>query len=250
MVPTHEQVVTHRYVVHYPEHPAREDDPHYRDFEAYRKRTKADAVCALGAARGDFSECDLERPLELHHAHVEFSLQNGVDLKWLERDYPGISDPEQVGAWVESADNLEWLCVRCHRGPGGVHVASASDYEAERYVRGLIGKELCASSACDYLAGNVGGFLRVEYQSRQVDVRPVHADRAAAVVHLGPVGPRVSVICRPCEIAGYLDGDGYADLSRSWHVRCKGCNCDCKREKRRTLLRFLRKFQRAEGMAV
>ena len=54
MVPTHEQVVTHRYVVHYPEHPAREDDPHYRDFEAYRKRTKADAVCALGAARGDF----------------------------------------------------------------------------------------------------------------------------------------------------------------------------------------------------
>jgi hypothetical protein len=124
--------------MHYPEHPARQDDPHYRDFEAYRRRTKATAKCAMGVARGDFSECDLSAPLELHHSHVEFSLQNGVDLAWLERDYPGISDPNQVGAWVESADNLQWLCRACHRGHGGVHVAAASDYEASRYVRGLI----------------------------------------------------------------------------------------------------------------
>jgi hypothetical protein len=43
-----------------------------------------------------------------------------------------------VGAWVESADNLQWLCEFHHRGHGGVHIASSSDYEAERYVRGLI----------------------------------------------------------------------------------------------------------------
>jgi hypothetical protein len=135
-VQAHEQATTHRYTMHYPSHPARKGDPHYVDFNAYRRRTKATARCAIGAHRNDFSECS--GGLELHHAHVEFSLQNGIDLKWLEKDYPGISDPHQVGAWVESADNLQWLCEFHHRGHGGVHVASASDYEAERYVKGLI----------------------------------------------------------------------------------------------------------------
>ena len=78
------------------------------------------------------------KPLELHHSHVEFSLQNGVNLEWLEVDYPGISNPDEVGAWVESPENLQWLCEFHHRGHGGVHVASASDYEAEKYVRNLI----------------------------------------------------------------------------------------------------------------
>jgi hypothetical protein len=137
-VQAHPQAVTRRYVLNYPEHPARTSDPHYRDFEAYHRANKATAQCAMGVQRGDFSECSLDRPLELHHAHIEFALQNGVDLVWLEKDYPGISDPAQVGAWVESAANLIWLCAKCHRGHGGVHVAAASDYEAEKYVRGLI----------------------------------------------------------------------------------------------------------------
>jgi len=136
MTAAHEGVSSHRYTVHYPPHPARKDDPHYVDFEAYRRRTKATAQCANGVHRDDFSECRGE--LELHHAHVEFALQNGVDLRWLEADYPGISDPATVGAWVESAANLEWLCEFHHRGHGGVHVATSSDYEAEKYVRGLI----------------------------------------------------------------------------------------------------------------
>lgn len=134
----HSRRVVHSYTVHYPEHLPREGDPHYRDFDAYRRRTKATAECAVGAHRGDFTECDLTKPLELHHAHIEFSLANGVDLAWLENDYPGVSDPDRVGEWVESADNLMWLCIFHHRGHGGVHVATASDFEAERYVRGLI----------------------------------------------------------------------------------------------------------------
>lgn len=136
MTDAHDQNVTHHYLIHYPPHPARKDDPHYVDFEAYRRRTHGTAKCAIGEHRDDFSEC--QGGLELHHAHVEFSLQNGVDLKWLESYYPGISDPEKVGAWIESADNLEWLCEFHHRGHGGVHVTSASDYEAEKFVRGLI----------------------------------------------------------------------------------------------------------------
>lgn len=134
--PAHDQAASHRYTVHYPAHPPRTEDPHYKDFEAFRRRTHATAKCAIGEHRNDFSECHGQ--LELHHAHVEFSLQNGVDLAWLEKDYPGISNPDEVGAWVESAENLLWLCEFHHRGHGGVHVASAADFEAEKYVRGLI----------------------------------------------------------------------------------------------------------------
>lgn len=136
MTDAHTQKSTHSYWVNYPAHPARKDDPHYRDFEEYRRRTKDTAQCAIGLHRNDFSEC--HGGLELHHAHVEFSLQNGVELTWLEKDYPGISDPNSIGAWVESADNLEWLCEWHHRGSDGVHTASASDWEASKYVRNLI----------------------------------------------------------------------------------------------------------------
>jgi len=139
--PAHDQVLTHRMVVHYPAHPARVHDPHYKDFNRIHRTWKADPQkwqCAIGKHRNDFTECTLDKPLELHHAHVEFSLQNGVDLAWLEVDYPGISDPDQVGAWTETAANLVVLCVAHHRGPGGVHVADASTFEAEKYIRGLV----------------------------------------------------------------------------------------------------------------
>lgn len=138
MTDAHPQLQDHKYVMHYPEHLARKGDPHYVDFEAYRRKTHATAKCAVGEHRNDFSECSQDKPLELHHAHVEFALQNGVDLRWLENDYPGISNPDDIGKWVESADNLYWLCEFHHRGHGGIHVTSASDYEAEKYVRGLI----------------------------------------------------------------------------------------------------------------
>lgn len=135
-VAAHNQRTTHSYVIHYPEHPPREGDPHYRDFEAYRRRTKDTAQCAFAVETGDTSEC--HGGLELHHTHIEFSLQNGVDLTRLERAYPGVSNPEEVGAWVESADNLTWLCAWHHRGHGGVHSAAAADFEASKFVRGLI----------------------------------------------------------------------------------------------------------------
>jgi hypothetical protein len=138
MTAAHDQSTKHVYVMHYPEHPAREDDPHYKDFEHYRKTHVHDAVCEFARRRGgDTSEC--HGGLELHHSHVEFSLQNGVDLELLERDYPGVSNKDEVGAWVETAENLVFLCAWHHRGAGGIHVAAAADYEAEHYVRHLIG---------------------------------------------------------------------------------------------------------------
>ena len=47
MIPTHDQPVSHSYTVHYPAHPAREGDPHYADFEAYRRANVATARCAF-----------------------------------------------------------------------------------------------------------------------------------------------------------------------------------------------------------
>ncbi len=151
-VKAHVQTEGHRYLMHFPEHPARTSDPHYKDFHDYHRRTRSAARCYIGERIG-FADClDAQglpaRPdskgwqpgLELHHAHVEFSLQNGVSLEALEKDYPGISNPGEVGAWVETAANLRWLCAWHHRGAAGAHTASHSDYEASQYVLGLISR--------------------------------------------------------------------------------------------------------------
>lgn len=153
VVPEHSELQGHHYVVHFPPHPARTSDPHYADFNYYHRKFRAGARCYVGERVG-FSDCQDEfgkacpppadggeQPgLELHHAYVEFSLQNGISLTALEKDFPGISDPAQVGAWVESAVNFRWLCVFHHRGAGGAHTASHSDWEGQSYVLGLISK--------------------------------------------------------------------------------------------------------------
>lgn len=143
----------HHYLMHFPEHPARAADPHYVDFDAFHRMYRAAARCHIGERLG-FGDCmDAQftpaRPpaaggqqpgLELHHAHVEFSLQNGISLAALAVDYPGIDDPDQVGAWVETGANFRWLCAWHHRGAAGAHTASHSDWEASQYVLGLITK--------------------------------------------------------------------------------------------------------------
>jgi hypothetical protein len=152
-VAAHSAGQSHRYLMHFPSHPARTSDPHYKDFDAYHRANRATARCYIGERTG-YGDCadshgapcpppagGGEQPgLELHHSHVEFSLQNGVDLAALEKDYPGISDPSQVGAWVESGANFRWLCAFHHRGAGGAHTAAHADWEASQYVLGLIAK--------------------------------------------------------------------------------------------------------------
>jgi hypothetical protein len=151
-VAAHDAVQHHSYLVHFPPHPPREGDPHYVDFDHYHRKTRKTARCYVGERIG-FGECrdqhgnpcpppadGGEQPgLELHHAHVEFALQQGVSLAALEKDYPGISDPDAVGAWVESAANFRWLCVHHHRGPAGAHSIAHADWEAAQYVLGLLG---------------------------------------------------------------------------------------------------------------
>lgn len=149
-VGAHVEAVTHKYLVHYPAHGARPQDPHYVDFNAYHRKTRSSARCYVGTRIG-FESCKDENGsqalpaangwqpgLELHHAHIEFSLTNGISLTALEQDYPGISNPEEVGAWVESEANFRWLCVHHHRGSAGAHSVAHSDWEGAQYVQGLI----------------------------------------------------------------------------------------------------------------
>ena len=152
-VAAHTGAQTHHYIMHFPPHPARTSDPHYVDFNHYHSLHRKTARCFIGERIG-FGDCrdaqlNLALPveggeqpgLELHHAHVEFSLQQGIDLAALEVDYPGTSDATSVGAWVESDVNFRWLCAWHHRGAAGAHTASHADWEASQYIVSLISKE-------------------------------------------------------------------------------------------------------------
>lgn len=122
-IPAESRRITHTYTLHFPEHLPREGDPHYRDFDAYRRKTRAAARCHVGERIGfdwcrdtqgnrcTFDADGVMSDLELHHAHIEFALQNGISLAALEKDYPGVSNPDQVGAWINSAENLLYLCT-------------------------------------------------------------------------------------------------------------------------------------------
>lgn len=141
ITPAHDQTVSHRYLIHYPDHAPREKDPYYADFHAYKalRRRAGTYTCdfAVEHRGGDTSECSMDKPMECHHRIIEFAMMNSVDLTLLEPDYPGVS-AMGVGKWVESAVNLMLLCVFHHRSGAGVHTASASDYAATFYIRNLI----------------------------------------------------------------------------------------------------------------
>ena len=136
-VAAHSAAQGHKYVMHFPPHPARTDDPHYADFNAYHRKHSKTATCYVGDRIG-VDHCS-DGPMELHHAVIEFSLQNGVDLKALEVDYPGISNADEVGVWIESEQNFRWLCAYHHRGQAGAHTAAHADWTAGQYVPTLFG---------------------------------------------------------------------------------------------------------------
>lgn len=140
VVAAHEQAETRRYTLRVPEHGPREHDPHHADFEEFKRRRKASGEWWCDFARqyrADTAECDLTKPLECHHSVIEYALQNGVNLAELERFYPGVS-VMGIGAWIDSPNNLTLLCAWHHRGHGGIHIVSASDWEAYKFVKGLI----------------------------------------------------------------------------------------------------------------
>jgi hypothetical protein len=142
IVPAHSQRFSHSYIVTYPAHAPRASDPHKRDFDAWKqdRRTAGTYYCDFAKEHrdGDTSECDMKHPLEAHHKVVELAMMNEIDFALLEEQYPGISNADAAGAWIDSDQNLTLLCSFHHRGAMGVHCASASDYGSAYYIRNLI----------------------------------------------------------------------------------------------------------------
>lgn len=140
-VPEHDQKFSHTYIIHYPAHEPRDEDPHKVDFLEWKRRRKENNTYYCDFAHdhrgGDSSECDLTHPLEAHHNKVELAMLNEIDFGLLAIDFPGI-DQQSVGAWIDGDQNLTLLCRNHHRGPGGIHNASYSDFTATYYVRDLI----------------------------------------------------------------------------------------------------------------
>jgi len=132
-VPAHDQTFTNRYVVGYFAHEPRADDPHKIDFDAWkqRQRDSGNWRCSWAAKIDDDSECDLTKPLEAHHSHLELALMNNVNFTHLEHLYPGISDPDKVGAWIDGDANLTLYCCKHHRAvSAGIHHLDGAMWEA------------------------------------------------------------------------------------------------------------------------
>lgn len=131
MTAEHDAMQTLHILTHVPEHAPREDDPHYRLFEAAKARLKRQGLwkCVIGDSR-----CGGE--MELHHTHVEFSLINSADpLKIQQALGLHFESDEDFQKWAESPGNLEVLCATHHRTKLGVHVLPAALWEANRWMR-------------------------------------------------------------------------------------------------------------------
>lgn len=143
-VPAHQQTFTNTYTVAYPEHEPRADDPHHADFMEWKRRQKAAGKwrCAWAARIDDDAECDLTKPLEAHHSHLELALLNAVDFAHLEHVFPGISDPTKAGAWIDSDLNLTLYCAKHHRAlEAGIHKLDSAMYESSYFLKaGVLGR--------------------------------------------------------------------------------------------------------------
>jgi hypothetical protein len=128
VVLAHQARQTLHFVWHYPDHEPRKSDPHYGDFQAAKKRLKEQGLwrCVV---------CGSAEQVQLHHAHVEFSLQNGVDVGRLNEALGLHLGTDEFAAWIDSPGNLEPLCRTHHTGTEGVHQLCAPAWEALRVWR-------------------------------------------------------------------------------------------------------------------
>ena len=131
MTDAHSQKLTLNLITNVPEHEPRENDPHYKYFNAAKTRIKKQGLwkCAINddLCQGQF---------ELHHTHIEFSQINSTDPKKLEEAFGlHFTNNEDFQKWIESPGNLEVLCAAHHRTHFGIHVIPAPLWESLRYRR-------------------------------------------------------------------------------------------------------------------
>ena len=121
----HERTRRIMLVERYPAHEPRQHDPHYHAFNAARRRMRAAGLLRC-------TVCGACSHVELHHAWVEFAIQNAVDVEKLDEAAGLHLSDEEFKDWVESPGNLEPLCVLHHRGLMGVHNLPEPDWRALR----------------------------------------------------------------------------------------------------------------------
>lgn len=121
-----------RILEHIPSHEPRAGDKHYAAFNAARRRLKKAGLlkCVVCGSEGT-----REQPIELHHSHVEFSFQNGVDVAKLNELYGLHLDETSFTDWINSPGNLEPLCLTHHRGLEAVHLLPEPVWNAVRIWR-------------------------------------------------------------------------------------------------------------------
>ena len=129
MTAAHDQSMTLHILTHVPEHEPREDDPHYHLFEQAKARMKRQGLwkCVIG---DDYCAGNVE----LHHSHIEFSQQGGVDLFKVNQQLGlHLASDEDFQQWIESPGNLEPLCAVHHRTHYGIHVIPGPLWEPLRF---------------------------------------------------------------------------------------------------------------------
>jgi len=136
VTPAHEQRETETFIYSFPEHEAREDDPHYKAFDAAKRRLER-----LGKMKCWIDNADCHGNIELHHSVVEFALANIVDVTHFEQLYPEfkIENDEEFLTWIEGEGNLLPLCANHHRGVVGIHSIHYPAWLVQRVMKAGVG---------------------------------------------------------------------------------------------------------------
>jgi len=130
IVEAHYQTVNLSFKVYYPSHELRTTDPHYKLFNAARKRIVSSpnfAGCWV---------CGSKENIQIHHSLVEFAAANAIDLDRFEHLWPElhITDENSLLAALESEGNMMALCEDHHISrEHGIHFIPYPTWVLQRY---------------------------------------------------------------------------------------------------------------------
>jgi hypothetical protein len=129
MTDAHKQSLNIHLITSIPEHEPRTDDPHYKYFNAAKRKIK----------KAGLWKCIINDDLcsgepELHHTYIEFSQINNMDPDKVAAAFGlHFTNDEDFQQFIESPGNLEVLCSAHHRTHFGIHQIPAPLWETFRF---------------------------------------------------------------------------------------------------------------------